>query len=160
MVKISIKKDKKRKTKPRQKQKQKQKQTQNVVVDIGGNATRAKRRATGQALEKKAVNKPQQTPTPNIIVPQANPLNKQSDSTGEILRYIRESEQQKELIKKQEKNNELEKDKIKKASGVQTEDNAQIQFSTINSQNISSLTSGSVTPNPLSRPVDSRSLFD
>ncbi len=60
MVKISIKKDKKRKTKPRQKQKQKQ--TQNVVVNIGSNATRAKRRATGQALEKnKIINKPQPT---------------------------------------------------------------------------------------------------
>ena len=114
MVKISIKKDKKGKTKPRQKQKQKQKQTQNVVVNIGSNATRAKRRTTGQALEKnKVVNKPQ--PTPTINVPQANPLYKQSDSTGEILRYIRESEQQKEMIKKQEKSNELEKDKIKKS---------------------------------------------
>ena len=50
MVKISIKKDKKGKTKPRQKQKQKQ--TQNVVVNIASNATRAKRRTTGQALEK------------------------------------------------------------------------------------------------------------
>ena len=95
MVKISIKKDKKRKTKPRQKQKQKQ--TQNVVVNIGSNTTRAKRRSTGQALEKnKTVIKPQ--PTPTINVPQANPLYKQSDSTGEILRYIRESEQQKEMI--------------------------------------------------------------
>ena len=155
MVKISIKKDKKRKTKPRQKQKQKQ--TQNVVVNIGSNTTRAKRRSTGQALEKnKTVIKPQ--PTPTINVPQANPLYKQSDSTGEILRYIRESEQQKEMIKKQEKNNELEKDKIKKASGIPTEEKAQIQFSLVNSQNISSITSGTATPNPLSTPLNFRSL--
>jgi hypothetical protein len=96
MVKISIKKDKKTKTKPRQKQKQKQ--SQNVIVNIGGNALRAKRRATGKTLERnKAVNR--STSTPNIIVPQANPLSKQSDSIGEILRYIKESEQQNEMIK-------------------------------------------------------------
>ncbi len=34
-------------------------------------------------------------------------------SNNEILRYIRESELKKEMIKKQENNNELEKDKIK-----------------------------------------------
>jgi len=88
MVKISIKKDKKTKTKP--KQKQKQKQSQKVIVNIGSNATRAKRRST---LERnKAINRSTPTPTPNIIVPQAMP----QSSNNEILRYIRESEQQKE----------------------------------------------------------------
>ena len=86
MVKISIKKDKKAKAKPKPKQKQKQKQSQKVIVNNGSNATKARRRAT---LEKnKAVNR--SIPTPNIIVPQAMPQN----SNNEILRYIRESEQQ------------------------------------------------------------------
>jgi len=146
MVKISIKKDKKTKTKPRQKQKQKQ--SQKVIVNIGSNAVKARR----AKLERN--NK-----TPNIIVPQSMPLN----SNDEILKYIRNAEQQKELIKKQEKNNELEKDKIKakeKKPIVLPEEEAQSQFSTINGQNISSLTSGSSTPNIISRPIDSRSLFD
>ena len=153
MVKISIKKDKKPiKAKP--KQKQKQKQSQKVIVNIGSNITRAKRRSTGQVLEKnKTVNR--SSTTPNIIVPQSMPQN----SMGEILKYIRESEQQKEMIKKQEKNNELEKDKIKKASVIPTEEKAQVQFSVVDSQNISSLTSGTATPNSLSYPVDSRSLL-
>ena len=91
MVKISIKKDKKTKTKakPRQKQKQKQSQSQKVIVNIGSNAMKARRRAT---LQKKPANN--QTPTPNIIVPQAMPQN----SNNEILRYIRESEQHREAI--------------------------------------------------------------
>ena len=107
MVKISIKKDKKTKTKGKAKprQKQKQKQSQKVIVNIGSNVVKARR---GAALErKKAVNR--STPTPYIIVPQAMSQN----SNNEILRYIRESEQQKETVKKQEKSNELEKDKIK-----------------------------------------------
>ena len=94
MVKISIKKDKKAKAKPKAKpkQKQKQKQSQKVIVNIGSKARR------GSTLEKnKAVNR--STPTPNIIVPQAMPQN----TNNEILRYIREQEQQKEMIKKQEK---------------------------------------------------------
>ena len=148
MVKISIKKDKKPiKAKP--KQKQKQKQSQKVIVNIGSNITRAKRRSTGQALQKNVANKQTTTPTPNIIVPQAMSQN----SNNEILRYIRESEQQKEMIKKQEKNNELEKDKIKKASVIPKEDKAQSQFSSINSQNISSLTSGTATPNSYHIPL-------
>ena len=160
MVKISIKKDKKTKTKPRQKQKQKQ--SQKVIVNIGSNALRAKRRATGQTLERnKAVNR--STSTPNIIVPQANPLSKQSDSIGEILRYIKESEQQKEMIKKQEKNNELEKDKIKakeKKPVIPAEEKSQVQFTVVNSQNISGISSGLATPtfNPLSTPLNYRSL--
>ena len=164
MVKISIKKDKKPiKAKP--KQKQKQKQSQKVIVNIGSNITRAKRRSTGQALQKNVANKQTTTPTPNIIVPQAMSQN----SNNEILRYIRESEQQKEMIKKQEKNNELEKDKIKKASVIPiekkasvipTEEKAQAQFSVVNSKNISALTSGTATPtyNPLSTPLNYRSL--
>jgi len=156
MVKISIKKDRKPKTKP--KQKQKQKQSQKVIVNIGSNAVKA-RRATSQPIQKNVANK--QMPTPNIYVPQSNPLYKQSDSTSEILKYIKESEQQKELIKKQEKSNELEKDKIKKASTVPTEEKAQVQFAMVNNtQDISGLSSGNATPhfNPLSTPLNFRSL--
>jgi len=160
MVKISIKKPEKT-IKP--KQKQKQKQSQKVIVNIGRDVIKPKRRRrTGQALEKsKAVNKTNATPT-QITVPQANPIYKQSESQnsmGEILRYIKESEQQKEMVKKQEKKNELEKDKKTALKQIPIED-AQGQFSTVNSQNISSLTSGSATPISLSRPIDSRSLFD
>ena len=63
------------------------------------------------------------------------------------------------MVKKQEKKNELEKDKKTDVKKTPIED-AQSQFSTVNSQNISALTSGSATPNPLSSPVNSRSLFD
>ena len=162
MVKISIKKSEKT-IKPKQKQNQKQKQSQKVIVNIGRDVSKPKRRRrTGQALEKsKAVNKTNATPT-QITVPQANPIYKQSESQnsmGEILRYIKESEQQKEMVKKQEKKNELEKDKKTDVKQIPIED-AQGQFSTVNSQNISSLTSGSATPISLSRPIDSRSLFD
>ena len=152
MVKISIKKSEKT-IKPRQKQKQSQK----VIVNIGRDVIKPKRRRrTGQALEKsKAVNKTNATPT-QITVPQANPIYKQSESQnsmGEILRYIRESEQQKEMVKKQEKKNELEKDKKTDVKKTPIED-AQSQFSTVNSQTISSLTSGSSTPKSLSRPIE------
>ena len=151
MVKISIKKEEKT-IKP--KQKQKQKQSQKVIVNIGKDVMKPKRRrAPRKELEKnKIVNR--STATPNIIVPQAMPQN----SMGEIIRYIKESEQQKEMIKKQEKNNELEKDKIKPVRP--TEEKAQSQFSSINSQTISSLTSGTATPNPLSYPIDLDLLFD
>ena len=154
MVKISIKKDKKTKTKPRQKQKQKQ--SQKVIVNIGSNTTRPRRRST---LERnKAINRSTPAPTPNIIVPQAMPQN----TNNEILRYIRESEQQKEMIKKQEKNNELEKDKIKekKPAVIPVEEKAQVQFSVVNSRNISGISSGLATPqfNPLSTPLNYRSL--
>ena len=78
------------------------------------------------------------------------------NTNNEILRYIRESEQQKEMIKKQEKNNELEKNKIKekKPAVIPVEEKAQVQFSVINSQNISGIASGLATPqfNPLSTP--------
>ncbi len=162
MVKISIKKEEKF---LKQKQKQKQKQSQKVIVNIGKDLIKPKRRrAPRKGLEKsKALNKTNATPT-QITVPQANPIYKQSESQnsmGEILRYIKESEQQKEVVKKQEKKNELEKDKKTDVKKTPTED-AQSQFSTISSQNISSLTSGTATPqyNPLSRPIDTRSLFD
>ena len=110
MVKISIKKDKKAiKAKP--KQKQKQKQSQKVVVNIGS-SYRPKRRTTGQALEKnKVVNKSSTAPTATINVPQANPLYKQPESQavlGELLKYLKETG-----VKEKEKNNELEKDKVK-----------------------------------------------
>ena len=93
MVKISIKKDKKTvKSKP--KQKQKQKQSQKVIVNIGSNVVKT-RRPTTQALQKSVSNKQTPTPSPTINVPQAMPQN----SNNEILRYIRESEQQKEIVK-------------------------------------------------------------
>ena len=120
MVKISIKKEEKTiklkpkaksKAKPKPKPKQQtqsqkeQTQSQSIVFNVGRSVA-PRRRASIQTLQKKAVNN--QTPTPNIIVPQAMPQN----SNNEILRYIRESEQQKEIVKKQEKSNELEKDKL------------------------------------------------
>ena len=108
MVKISIKKEEKT-IKPRQRQKQKQ--SQKVIVNIG-NSYKPKRRRTGKALEKnKAVNKQSTTPT-QINIPQSMPIYKQPESQNtmnEILKYIKDSEQQKEIIKKQEKKNELEK---------------------------------------------------
>ena len=103
MVKISIKKEEKT-IKP--KQKQKQKQSQKVIVNIGKDVVKPKRRRA----PRKGPEKSRAMTTPNIIIPQAMPQN----SMGEIIRYIKESEQQKEIIKKQEKNNELEKIKLKK----------------------------------------------
>ena len=169
MGKISIKTEKKSikikpkaKAKPKPKPKQQtqsqkeQTQSQSIVLNVGRSAA-PRRRASTQTLQKKAVNNLNQTPTPNIIVPQAIPQN----SNNEILRYIRESEQHREAIKKQEKSNELEKDKVKvkeKTPIIKPEEDAQTQFLTVSSQTISSLTSGTATPNPLSSPVDSRSL--
>ena len=163
MVKISIKKDKKAiKGKPKPRQKQKQKQSQKVVVNIGS-SYRPKRRTTGQALEKnKVVNKSSTAPTPTINVPQANPLYKQPESQavlGELLKYLKETG-----VKEKEKNNELEKDKVKenKATIPIDEEIAQVQFTTINSQNISALSSGLATPqfNPLSTPLNYMSLHN
>ena len=85
------------------------------------------------------------------------------NSNNEILKYIRESEQQKEIVKKQEKSNELEKDKIKvkeKTRAIILDEDAQSQFSSVNGQSISSLTSGTATPNPLSFPVNYNDLYD
>ena len=153
MVKISIKKEEKT-IKP--KQKQKQKQSQKVIVNIG-NSYKPKRRRTGKALERnKAVNKQSTTPT-QINVPQSMPIYKQPESQNtmnEILKYIKDSEQQKEIIKKQEKKNELEKDKKTALEDAQT------QFSKVDSQSISSLTSGTATPNPLSFPINPKSLYE
>ena len=75
MVKISIKKEEKT-IKP--KQKQKQKQSQKVVVNIGSNVIKPKRkRATRSTLQKnKIVNRQQIGPT-QINVPQALPIQQQ-----------------------------------------------------------------------------------
>jgi len=68
MVKISLKKESRVK-----KQKQKQKQSQKVVVNIGTNVLKPKRRRTSGPIEKKVVNK-QPTPVPSTVnVPQAMP---------------------------------------------------------------------------------------
>ena len=84
MVKISIKKEKKTiKAKPKQKQKQKQKQSQKVIVNIGKDVVKPKRRRA----PRKGPEKSRAMTTPNIIIPQAMPQN----SMGEIIRYIKES---------------------------------------------------------------------
>ncbi len=114
MVKISIKKEEKT-IKPRQKQKQKQ--SQKVVVNIGSDVIKPKRRRTGKTLQKnKVINKQQTTPT-QINVPQALPIQQQpqQQSMNELIKYLKESEKQKEIIKeKDQRINELEKDKKEK----------------------------------------------
>ena len=154
MVKISIKKEEKT-IKPRQKQKQKQ--SQKVVVNIGSDFVKPRRKwAPRQALQKnKIVNRQQTTPT-QINVPQALPIQQQQpkDSMNEFIKYFKESETQKEAIKeiikeKDKKINELEKDKKDKdRSKDLTRDEAQDDFSRVYSNsNISSLTnSGTATP--------------
>jgi hypothetical protein len=163
MVKISIKKEEKT-IKP--KQKQKQKQSQKVVVNIGNDVFKPKRkRAPRQALQKgKVVNRQQTTPT-QINVPQALPINNQpqQQSMNELIRYLKESETQKELLKEKDKKiNELEKEKKdKERSQVLTEDEVQNVFSNVyNNSNISSLSaSGTATP-LLSSPVNPNTLYD
>ncbi len=177
MVKISIKKDKKAvklkpkpkpkakpKPKPKPPQKENQTQSQNVVVNVGSNGITAKR-APRQALQKgKVVNRQQTTPT-QINVPQALPINNQpqQQSMNELIKYLKESETQKEIIKqKDQKINELEKDKKdKERSKILTEDEVQNVFSNVyNDSNISSLsTSGTATP-LLSSPVNPNTLYD
>ena len=72
MVKISIKKEEKT-IKPRQKQKQKQ--SQKVVVNIGNDVIKPKRkRAPRQTLQKNRVVNKQQTGPTQINVPQAMPF--------------------------------------------------------------------------------------
>ena len=162
MVKISIKKEEKT-IKPRQKQKQKQ--SQKVVVNIGSDVYKPRRkRAPRQALQKSnVVNKQQTTPT-QINVPQALPINNQpqQQSMNQLIKYLKESETQKEIIKEKDKKiNELEKNKKdKERSKVLAEDEVQNDFSRVYSNsNISSLTnSGTATP-ILSFPVDSNSLI-
>ena len=81
---------------------------------------------------------------------------------NELIKYIKENEQQKEVIKqKDQKINELEKDKKdKERSKILTEDEVQNDFSNVyNNSNISSLTnSGTATPR-LSYPVNSNDLI-
>ena len=163
MVKISIKKEEKT-IKP--KQKQKQKQSQRVVVNIGSDFIKPKRRrAPRQALQKnKVINRQQSTPT-QINVPQALPIQQQPQQQpmNELIKYLRESEKQKEIIKeKDQRINELEKDKKDKdRSKDLTKEETQDDFSRVyNNSNISSLTnSGTATPF-FSRPVDPRQLYD
>ncbi len=86
-----------------------------MVVNIGSDAMKPKRRrAPRQALQKNnVVNKQQTTPT-QINVPQALPIQQQPQQQpmNELIKYLRESEKQKEIIKEQDKKiNELEKDK-------------------------------------------------
>ena len=149
MVKISIKKEEKT-IKPRQKQKQKQ--SQKVVVNIGSNVVKPKRRrALRQALQKSNVVNRQQTPT-QINVPQALPIQQQPkiEPMNELIKYLRESEKNKDIIKEQDKRiNELEKDKKEKdRSKNLTPDEVQDSFSKVyTNSNISSLTnSGISTP--------------
>ena len=159
MVKISLKKESKVK---KQKQKQKQSQSQKVVVNIGNNVLRPKRRRRTGPIEKKAINK-QQTPT--INVPQALPVVMQppKESMNELINYLKQAEQRKEAIKEREikKSNDLEKEKKEEnRSKDLTRDEVQDNFSIVfPSSNISSLTSGTSTP-LLSRPVDHNSLFE
>ena len=162
MVKISIKKEEKT---IKARQKQKQRQSQKVVVNIGKDALKPKRRrAPRQTLQK---NKSQITPT-QINVPQALPIQpvQPQQSINEFIKYFKENETQKEAIKeivrdKDKKINELEKDKKdKERSKVLTEDEVQNDFSNVyNDSNISSLTnSGTATPR-LSYPVNSHDLI-
>ena len=166
MVKISIKKEEKT-IKPRQKQKQKQ--SQRVVVNIGNDVIKPRRkRAPRQTLQKNnVVNRQQTTPT-QINVPQALPIQQQpKDSMNEFIKYFKESETQKEAIKeiikeKDKKINELEKDKKDKdRSKDLTPEETQDAFSRVYSNsNISSLTnSGTATPF-FSKQVDPNELYD
>ena len=162
MVKISIKKEEKT-IKPRQKQKQKQ--SQKVIVNIGKDVVKTKRRAAPRkGIEKKnVVNKQQTTPT-QINVPQALPIQQQpkAEPMNELIKYLKENESQKEIIKqKDQKINELEKDKKDKdRSKILSEDEVQDSFSNVyNNSNISSLTTSGTTTPRLSFPVDSNSLI-
>ena len=91
-IKIKPKAKPKAKAKPKPKPKPKQQtqsqkeqtQSQSIVFNVGRSVA-PRRRASTQPLQKNVANK--QTPTPNIIVPQAMPQN----SNNEILKYIRES---------------------------------------------------------------------
>jgi hypothetical protein len=163
MVKISIKKEEKT-IKPRQKQKQKQ--SQKVVVNIGSNVVKPKRRrAPRQALQKSnVVNRQQTTPT-QINVPQALPIQQQPkiEPMNELIKYLRESEKNKDIIKEQDKKiNELEKDKKDKdKSKILTPDEVQDSFSKVyNDSNISSLTNSGISTPFFSRPVDPQELYD
>ena len=163
MVKISIKKEEKT-IKPRQRQKQKQ--SQKVIVNIGKDVLKPKRRrAPRQTLQK---NKQQTTPT-QINVPQALPIQiqpqpqPQQQSMNELIKYLKENEKQKEIIKEKDQTiNELEKDKKDRdRSKDLTKEEVQEDFSRVYSNsNISSLTnSGTATPF-FSKPVDPYELYN
>ena len=161
MVKISIKKEEKT-IKPRQRQKQKQ--SQKVIVNIGKDVLKPKRRrAPRQTLQK---NKQQTTPT-QINVPQALPIQiqpqPQQQSMSELIKYLKENEKQKEIIKEKDQTiNELEKDtKDRDRSKDLTKEEVQEDFSRVYSNsNISSLTnSGTATPF-FSKPVDPYELYN
>ena len=87
MVKISLKKESRVK-----KQKQKQKQSQKVVVNIGTNVLKPKRRRKASGpMEKKGINKQQPS---NVHVPQSLPVLKSSqqpNSMSEFIKYLKES---------------------------------------------------------------------
>ncbi len=103
IIKISIKKEEKT---IKHRQKQKQKQSQKVVVNIGNDVFKPKRKRTPrQALQKgKVINRQQTTPT-QINVPQALPImnQPQQQSMNELIKYLKESETQKEIIKEKDK---------------------------------------------------------
>jgi len=116
------------------KQKQKQKQSQKVVVNIGTNVLKPKRRrkATGP-IEKKGINKQQPT---TVYIPQSLPVMQSPqppNSMSEFVKYLKESEKQKEKEKEKEKKpNELEKEKKEEErSKVLTKDEVQDNFSTV-----------------------------
>ena len=130
MVKISLKKESKVK-----KQKQKQKQSQKVVVNIGTNVLKPKRRRKKSGpIEKKGIDK--QQPSGPVYVPQSLPVLQSSqppNSMSEFVKYLKESEKQKEKEKEKEKKpNELEKEKKEaQRSKVLTKDEVQDNFSTV-----------------------------
>ena len=178
MVKISLKKESRVK-----KQNQKQKQSQKVVVNIGTNVLKPKRRRKASGpIEKKGTNKQQPT---TVYIPQSLPVLQSSqppNSISEFVKYLKESEKQKEVAQEKEKNksNDLEKEKKEeKRSEVLTREEVQDNFSVVYpSSNISSLTGGRLTPEmnrfsnlsslttsgtttpSLSRPVDHNLLFE
>jgi len=129
MVKISLKKESRVK-----KQKQKQKQSQKVVVNIGTNVLKPKRRRKASGpMEKKGINKQQPT---TVYIPQSLPVMQSPqppNSMSEFVKYLKESEKQKEKEKEKEKKpNELEKEKKEEErSKVLTTDEVQDNFSTV-----------------------------
>lgn len=160
MVKISLKKESRVK-----KQKQKQKQSQKVVINIGTNVLKPKRRRkTSGQIEKKGIDK--QQPSGPVYVPQAMPVQQSSqppNSMSEFVKYLKESEKQKEVAQeKEKKSNELEKEKKEeKRSEVLTRDEVQDNFSVVYpSSNFSSLTNSGTTTPLLSRPINQNLLFE
>lgn len=149
MVKISLKKESKVK-----KQKQKQKQSQKVVVNIGTNVLKSKRRRKASGpIEKKAINK-QQTPT-TINVPQAlSNVSHPPNSMSEFVKYLKESERQKEKNKENEKKpNELEKEKKEEnRSKDLTKEEVQDNFSNV-------FTTSKLPPSYFEKPIAFDTVF-